>query len=280
MRTLACTVRFYDWLDELAFLGHALSLGLERLRHDATTIRATLPSSTQRDNQVLERLRAGFPHSEAVKRGFSPDQLVDGDADQHRQSLNQLLLFEVCAAFERWATDISSVVLLPSVVIKPLRKRFNCKTSEAALEKALQFPDSADVVVAALAKVAPKGTPPGLPPLRQSFRKAIIRAKGGDAARFQTTVRFRTLLRGHLTVYRAHKELRNCLVHSSKHVGDRFATARAAHDGVDAAGIGLKELPKLGPVNAGDAATVSLRGVFGLMQVVRRAAEIIDGYAN
>ena len=51
-------------------------------------------------------------------------------------------------------------------------------------------------------------------------------------------------------------------------------------DALDPFSLGLKEFPTLDPMKAGDPATVSLRGTFGLMQVVGRCAEIIDGYAN
>lgn len=276
-RMLDCTVSLCAWLKELAFLGHVLSLGLDRLRRDAEAIRAVMPVTPQRDNAVLKELTAGLAHAEAIQRGFSPNQLIDGDAGAYDQSLNRLLLFETCAAYERWATEMADVLVLPAGVAQQLKQApFKCKS----IASAMQFPGAAVFLVAALAKVAPKSQPPGLVPLKAHFKRAIIRAKGSGAARFRTPVRFRDLLRGYLTIYRAHKELRNGLVHATVKVDAKFEAAREAYDSVKPTNIGMKELPQLVPVKAGDPATVTLRGVFGLMQVVERAATIIDGYAN
>jgi len=275
-RMLGCTFRLCEWLDQLAFLAHALSLGLERLRLDAKRLRDPLPPGSKRDGDVLAQLIGGFPHLEGIQRGFSPDRLIEGDGEGQRQALNQLLLYEVCAAFERWTAEMAVLMVLPESTLRDLKKNFRGRK----VESALQFPESAAVILSGLVKVAPKDQPPGLKPLLKIFKKSIARAKGGQAARYPIPVRFRLLLLGHLQIYRAHKELRNCLVHSDLKVSKSFAEARAVLDEIRPSDMGLKELPRLVPMKEGDSATVSLRGVFGLMQIVRRVALIFDGYAN
>lgn len=134
--------------------------------------------------------------------------------------------------------------------------------------KTLQSP-AGKSVIAELEQVA--GGEPAVPAFRKRFAKS---ADVPLAALPSNPDLFESLL----AVFRAHKELRNCLIHESRVANAPYAKAWTVASAQSAAHIGMAELPGLLPQSSGDPAQVSLRRVLGLAGLVEPAARLVDAY--
>ena len=233
---------------------HATSVAMTSLRREIKGYEAELRDRAD-DPIIRQRLLPLGGDPEGIQQGFSPLAFARGDWLDQRSLLARLFLFETCSAYEQWTQSIGPHI--------------HAKLRSTPQPKTLQFPETARQLVARLDRVTP--TPSTVVAYRKRF------AKSAD----ETLANLRPnpeLIEQLLLVFRAHKTLRNCLIHIAQTVDTAFENDRKVADKVSPRLIGMAELPRLIPVTAGDGGEVSLRGVIGLTGLVERAARLVDAY--
>lgn len=217
------------------------TVALWNLRWQVQGFLQAVPSASE------EALAARFASESGVHGAALRRTCVTSTWAGQQEQFASFLLGSLCATFEAWCDDIA--------------RPFNVNG------KALQFPsDPADPnrgIGPALAKMRAFTSSS----LQGAFRPALIKSPAYALPQLENLLR----------CYRYFKEVRNALMHSGGRATARTSEAYLLFAPVATPiALGLKEVPEHTPVSVGAKVKLSLRGVVGLSDALRRIMLTVD----
>lgn len=216
----------------------------------------------QRPNATVNELSSRFVLGSDI-RGANLTRLATEKAwPEMQQWFARLLLSETCALFEGWIEAGLDELDLPASIRQGGTRN--------ALDKKLQFPTTFDNANTpnggARFAVSKVQGPIGSPTIRACFHPTQIQNKKYSNQTLEQL----------LLCYRAFKEVRNDFIHHGGRASKRTEQAFLAFSILTHTALGIKEVPELLPVVAGEPIELSVRGIVGLSDVVIRLIATFD----
>lgn len=201
-----------------------------------------------RPNSTVEELKQRFTVGSGILGANLRRACIEQSWEQQQHEFAGFLLVNCFAVYEGWIASVLKAIGAHSV--------------KAA--KDLQFPDSPKSGVLATLKLL---TSTESQVVKAAFYDTLVKHERYNLAHLQNL----------LWCYRFYKECRNSIIHSNgiadqkaKDAFDAFSVVASTHD------LGVKEVPEHFPVSVGKRVQLSLRGVVGFSDVLRRLIATLD----